>query len=179
MLRQGLTHQSHVKTLADDVIAAISAPFRYGGERLEIGASVGFALCLPTDKRSADEWLHHADLALYESKRSGRGRALPGTQEMLDRHFQFQEMSKDIRRGVKNLELVAHLQPQVHGASGALIGFEALARWNHPKRGLLTLCHCMATAKRAGLMPALDQEVRESALATLSMWDRQGLVFQK
>ncbi len=168
-----------LKTLADRVIQHISHPFRFNGEDLSVGVSLGLATAAPEDRMSADEILHQADLALYEVKRTGRMRAMLCTPELRNAHSEYQSLSADIRRGLHEREFVAHFQPQIEARTGAVAGFEVLARWNHPTLGLLLPEHFLAAADRAGLIQALDAEVRRSALSTLTSWDEAGLKIPK
>lgn len=179
VLLRGEAHPDTVAELAVAVIAAVAAPFSFGGETLTIGASAGIAHGEPEDVLSSDEVLHRADLALYEAKRKGRGSVQMCTKDLLNAHSAFQELSADIRRGLEQKEFVAHFQPQLHAESGALIGLEALARWNHPDHGLLLPGQFLEAAQRTNLLLRLDQEVRRSALETLEIWDMQGLFVPK
>lgn len=170
----GMCSGSALADLADRVIDRISHPFSFNGEALTVGASVGLAIAGPEDRMSADEILHHADLALYQVKRTGRMKALLCTPELLAAHSEFQLLSADIRRGLAAREFVAHLQPQIDAGSGAVSGFEALARWAHPRRGLLMPGQFLGATDRAGIIQALDAEIRRSALDTLKHWDDAG-----
>ncbi|MCG6882188.1 MAG: EAL domain-containing protein [Silicimonas sp.] len=179
VLLRGAAQEAKLSKFGKAVVAAVSAPFKFRGEHLKIGASVGLAHTDSSDGLSADELLHRVDLALYEAKRSGRGCARLYTAEMLSAHSAFQSLSADIRRGLGAHEFIAHFQPQVHAKSGALVGFEALVRWNHPQHGLLRPDHFLSAARRARLLQALDREVRQFALDALAEWHGQGLVVPK
>jgi len=161
--------------LAHQVIARIALPFRFKDEALTVGASVGLATAAPHGGFTADSILHNADLALYEVKRAGRRKAVLCTPELLAAHSAFQMLSTDIRRGLTENEFLAHLQPQVEASTGAVLGFEALVRWQHPTRGLLLPGQFLDVADRAGHIQPIDAAVRWSALKTLQRWDAVGI----
>lgn len=160
--------------LAHRVIARVSQPFSFMNEALTVTASVGLAVAHPDDGLSADDILHNADLALYEVKRGGRSTAILCTPQLLSAHSEFQQLCADIRRGLSEQEFVAHFQPQVDVRTGALIGFEALARWHHPDRGILPPVDFLNVTHRAGLIQQVDAEIRRHALDALMFWDRSG-----
>ncbi|MEM9707537.1 MAG: EAL domain-containing protein [Pseudomonadota bacterium] len=170
---------SQLHALADRLIAEIMEPFAWSGEFLTVGASVGIASARPEAEMNADKILHHADLALYEVKRLRRGKALICTPELLAAQDSFQNMSADIRRGIREREFVAYLQPQVMAESGEIVGMEALVRWQHPERGLLTPGDFLAVAERADLIQELDGEMRRSALDALVKSDHEGTPIPK
>ncbi|WP_168798072.1 EAL domain-containing protein [Pacificoceanicola onchidii] len=167
--------EKELQTLARDVIKQISEPFAFMDETLTIGASIGLARARPDDQLTPDDILHRADLALYEVKRTGRNTALLCTPELFSEHIAFQRLSADIRRALLAQEFVAHLQPQVDVTTGRLIGFEALARWEHPERGVVFPGQFLGVTDRAGLIQHLDSEIRRSALNTLKCWDKKGI----
>ena len=176
---EGLIPIPELQQRADRTIAAMSLPFSFAGKELVVGASVGLAQSETEENLSADELLHRADLALYEIKRSGRGKALFCTPELLVAHSDFQALYADIRRGIADKEFEAFLQPQVNMSTGQLIGFEALARWNHPSRGLLAPAAFLGAVERGGLIREFDAEVRRSALTAMAQWDAAGLALPK
>lgn len=163
-----------LRDMSGALLTRLSEPFSFEKEHLTIGASIGLAMSTRPDPLTPDSILHHADLALYEVKRSGRGRIALCTPNLLHEQNAFQTLSTEIRQGLANKEFEAHLQPQVEAKSGAVLGFEALVRWNHPERGLLTPGHFLSCAERAGLIRDIDAEVRRSALDTLQLSDTVG-----
>ncbi|WP_299508353.1 bifunctional diguanylate cyclase/phosphodiesterase [uncultured Roseobacter sp.] len=173
-LVEGMKSEEELDALARKLVAQISETFRFEGDTLKVGASVGIATATPSDQLSADVILHHADIALYEAKRVGRGGAFLCTPELLQAQVRFQNLSADIRRGLGQKEFVAYLQPQIEARTGAIVGGEALVRWNHPGLGLLEPSQFLEEADRAGLLQQIDTEVRSSALDTLKLGDVLG-----
>ena len=164
---------------AQCLIEQICLPFTFEGEALNVGASIGIAIADATDAVTVDTILHHADIALYESKRLGRGRALICSPHLLKAQTEFQELSADIRRGLSEQEFTAYLQPQVEAKSGCIVGVEALVRWEHPVRGLLEPASFLDETRRAGLVQNMDMAIRMSALETLETSRNHGVPIPK
>lgn len=121
---------------ADAIIRAFEVPFNVGGQVLDLGVSLGFAVA-PLHGTDGEELLAAADFALYRAKAAGRR-----TVKMFDTSMRQDSMANRIKRdrlrqGLKQGELVVHYQPQVALGSRMLIGAEALVRWQHPEEGLL------------------------------------------
>jgi len=161
--------------MAKKVIASLSRPFKFKGENIVAGASVGLAQTRPWDGQTPDSVLHRADLALYEVKRGGRGSVLLCSPQLLEEFTAFQELSSDIRHGLMEGEFAAHFQPQINAETGGVEGFEALARWQHPTRGLLAPGAFLGAAERGGYVQTMDAQVRAYALDALAFWDNAGL----
>ncbi|TNC07652.1 EAL domain-containing protein [Methylobacterium terricola] len=122
--------------VAEAVIAAIAKPVEYEGQMLRLGASVGIALS-PTHGDSADELLSCADLTLYQAKSEGRHCYRMFTPVLRQEAQRIRTCRDELGRALERGEFVLHYQPQVQLRDGALIGAEALIRWQHPERGLL------------------------------------------
>jgi diguanylate cyclase (GGDEF)-like protein/PAS domain S-box-containing protein len=140
-----------ISELAQRLVSEIAKPFTINGTTLTIGLSVGIALA-PANGRNADELLHHADLALYRSKQAGGNRYSFFETEMdaqvRDRRMLQAELAEAITRN----EFVLHFQPLVSPVEDVVSGFEALIRWNHPRRGLLLPPEFIPTAERSSLI---------------------------
>lgn len=174
MLFDSTTDAAGLQAISTRLIAAMSQPLRIEGKITRIGASIGIAVVEPGRACTPDALLHEADLALYEIKRGGRGAAMLCTPELRARHADLQAMSKEIETGLANGAFVPHFQPQVNVASGEVVGFEALARWRHPERGLLRPAEFMPVSDRAGLTPRIDAHLRREALGVFGLWLREG-----
>ncbi|MEL6840024.1 MAG: EAL domain-containing protein [Pseudomonadota bacterium] len=178
VLAGAMSHEA-LNAIVDDLFTRLSEACMHDGVSLRIGASIGLAAATPADAIGADTILHHADLALLEAKRAGRGNVVFCTQELLQAQGQFQKLSGDILRGLSSAEFVAFLQPQVDVKSGQVIGAEALARWQHPERGLLGPSEFLDAAQRAGLLQQIDAVMRQSALDALMLGDANGTPLPK
>ena len=123
--------------LAARIIEAVSQPFDVLGHQVVIGASVGIAIA-PTDGREPDQLLRNADMALYRAKSSGRG-SYHFFQPEMDAQMQARHaLEVDLRKAIAHGEFEVYYQPIVEVARREIRGFEALVRWNHPQRGLIS-----------------------------------------
>lgn len=122
--------------VADRIIAAVAEPFEHDGQTLRLGTSVGIALA-PTHGESADDLLSCADLALYQAKSDGRHCHRLFTPVLRQQAQRLHTCRDELGRAVERGEFVLFYQPQVRLSDGALVGAEALIRWQHPEQGLL------------------------------------------
>jgi len=151
---------------------ALSDEFVLDGMPLHIDASSGIALC-PDHGRDRSLLLARADTAMYAAKRDRRGFELweaDGTTDSRDRL----ETLEQLRTALDTEELVPHYQPKLDLRTGAVIGVEALVRWQHPTRGLLTPDVFLPLAEQAGLMRRLALRVLERSLTDLRAWRAAG-----
>jgi len=123
--------------LASRIIEALSAPFDVNGQQVVIGTSIGIAVS-PHDGTEPEALLKHADLALYRSKNEGRGTYSFFEPEMNRLAQARRELERDLRLALPNGELELYYQPLVNLNSNEISGCEALLRWHHPQRGLLS-----------------------------------------
>ena len=146
----------------------VLAPFRVEGIRLHVGVSIGVATA-PVPAATVIELLRCADVAMYTAKngREGVHVYVPdpngGTGDRL-------RTMEDLRTALETGQLLVHLQPQVGLASGRVVGAEALVRWQHPRRGLLTPADLLPAAEQAGLLRPLTDRVLELALEATARW---------
>jgi diguanylate cyclase (GGDEF)-like protein len=151
---------------------ALRDEFVLDGMPLHIDASIGIALC-PDHGRDRSLLLARADTAMYAAKRDRRGFELwepDGTQDSRDRL----ETLEQLRSALDTEELVPYYQPKLDLRTGAVIGVEALVRWQHPTRGLLTPDVFLPLAEQAGLMRRLALRVLERSLTDLRGWRAAG-----
>ena len=154
--------------VAADVLARLEAPFGVEAVTLHVRASAGLATG-PEPAGSRAELLRGADVAMYEAKHGGGGVSLfvrsasGGAEERL-------RTTEELRRALAGDELLVHLQPQLDLRTGAVVGAEALVRWQHPRRGLLAPGAFLPHAERAGPSPVLARVVLDLALAAAARW---------
>jgi diguanylate cyclase (GGDEF)-like protein len=155
------------------VRAALTAPFEVAGLSLQVRASVGVAL-FPEHGSTADELLRQADIAMYQAKQHRTGVAVYASSAD-PRTGQTLQLSSELERALGAGELVVHYQPKADVRSGAITGVEALVRWQHPVRGLLSPDAFVPIAERNGLIRRLTLEVVRTGLAQQARWSDEGL----
>jgi diguanylate cyclase (GGDEF)-like protein len=168
-----LPHRGALGEVATRLHAALARPFDLGGVAIELGASIGIAL-QPDHGDDVSTLLRHADVAMYEAKRSATSIETydcerdPYSAERL-------ALLGELRRALDNDELVLHFQPKVALESGSAIGVEALIRWQHPERGLLGPGDFLAIAERTGLIADITRWVLDAAVRQCGEWRREGI----
>ena len=160
--------------LAQRVIEGLKEPFQLDGHQLFISASIGISL-FPSDSLNAEQLLRNADSALFKAKSAGREGYALYTEE-LTAHAQHRvEMAGELRRALEQDELRVYYQP-VHDLSNSrLIGVEALVRWEHPQRGLVSPGEFIPIAERTGLIAEIDAWVMEHSCRQMCQWLQEGV----
>jgi predicted signal transduction protein with EAL and GGDEF domain len=156
-------------TLARRLIETVSTIFEIQGHRIAIGASIGVAIA-PDDGDQADLLLANADLALYRAKAAGRGAACFFEPGMDARAEARRKLEQDLRDAVQAERFELHYQPEIDTTSGAIVGFEALLRWNRPDQGLVSAAEFIVLAEETGLIAPLDEWVIGRACADAIRW---------
>jgi diguanylate cyclase (GGDEF)-like protein/PAS domain S-box-containing protein len=155
--------------LANRIIESLSHPYTINGSRCLIGASIGIAVS-PYDAATSDELVRNADLALYAAKGAGRGRARFFSSDLLQAAEDRRQLEHDLVDALSNGELAVHYQPIVSAATEEVTGFEALLRWNHPKRGRISPAIFIPIAEDANLIPALGEWTLRQACMDAAKW---------
>lgn len=138
-------------------------------------ASVGFALAARLDAPDAETLMQAARLALGEALRAGPAAIRSYSPAMALRVAARDKLAASVGDAITAREIIAFFQPQLSTRTGALTGFEALARWHHPERGLIPPVEFLPALQQAGLMPLLGRHILAEACAALRHWDREGL----
>ncbi len=155
--------------VAERLTGLFAAPLQVGGQRIGVGLSVGIALA-PEHGVSAECLYRRADLALYRAKAEGRGTFRVFGADMDEEAEERRVLESDLRQALADNALSLHYQPQVDGASGALVGFEALVRWTHPVRGQIPPGVFVPLAEETGLIIALGDWVLREACREAATW---------
>jgi predicted signal transduction protein with EAL and GGDEF domain len=139
------------------------------GHQAGVGASVGIAVG-PGDGPSPEKLLRNADLALYRAKADGRG-TFRFFEAGMDEHMLTRlAMEQDLRKALPSGEFELYYQPVVNLQSGAISGFEALIRWNHPQRGLISPATFIPLAEETGFIVPMGEWVIRQACLTAAQW---------
>ncbi|WP_245573002.1 putative bifunctional diguanylate cyclase/phosphodiesterase [Lichenihabitans psoromatis] len=158
-----------VVPIAEEILNLLGKPYSIQGELVQFSASVGIAF-YPTDAATPLLLLKAADLALYKAKNGGRNRYVFYTDTLLKAAEQRQTLFKEVRSGILRNEFVAYFQPIVRLKDKSLLGLEALIRWQHPERGLLTPADFLPALKDENFGRELSQVVLLQVIQHLSVW---------
>ncbi|MDO3383044.1 EAL domain-containing protein [Gilvimarinus algae] len=154
LLLLNVESSSDIAHLAVKIIEQITAPYDIGGYQLSVGCSVGIA-SYPEAGHSADALLKSADLAMYQAKQVEGSNFRFFTEEM-NRDVRYRlSLEEDLRRAVENRELYLEYQPRFAVRSGKVVVLEALLRWNHPQKGILSAHNFISIAEDTGLIFAI------------------------
>ncbi|MBI2760595.1 MAG: EAL domain-containing protein [Chloroflexi bacterium] len=144
---------AHAVEIAERIIIGLQQPFLLHSREVVIGASVGIALATAGGAHPGPEdLLRQADIALYQAKAAGKARAAVFDQAMNDHALARLDLESDLRRALVRAELRLVYQPEVDLISGKIVGAEALIRWDHPERGLLSPAEFIPLAEETGLI---------------------------
>ena len=168
VLLRGLTSPEEALATARAARAALTGAFEVTGTFLEVGVSVGVAM-VPADGEDAATVLRRADLAMYEAKRTGAG--VVRYSPVLDhRSTGLLELAGELRSAVEQDQIVMYFQPKENLRTGRIVGFEALARWMHPERGVVMPEVFVPLSEQTGLVGLLGEAAADQALEQCRTW---------
>jgi diguanylate cyclase (GGDEF)-like protein len=171
IIQTDLGSPDHAAMLANRIITALREPFDIDGHRVVTGTSIGIAIAT-RDGTSSDTLLMNADIALYLAKAEGRGTFRFFEPEM-DRQVQARrKVEMDLRNALQADEFDLHYQPVLDLQSGRVAGFEALIRWNHPARGMVSPGDFIPIAEETGLIIPIGEWVLRRACLDAAAWPR-------
>jgi diguanylate cyclase (GGDEF)-like protein len=165
-------HVDFVAAIAERILASMKEPFTLGKESIYISVSIGVVIANEAYD-NAIEVIRDADVAMYEAKTSGKARFVvfhPGQQlNVINR----QTLDTDLRRALKKDEFVLHYQPIIALDGGRVTGLEALVRWQHPTRGLMTPAEFIPIAESNGFIDQITRWTLDRACQQLGHWQRR------
>jgi predicted signal transduction protein with EAL and GGDEF domain len=160
--------RADAESIAQRIIDALAAPFPIDGRELRVGASIGLASA--ADANDIEQLLRNADLAMYKAKGAGGNAFACYDPQMHDVLMQRLELEADLRVALDRGELALHYQPTVDLATGEITGFEALVRWYHPLRGIVSPLDFIGIAESTGLIVPLGRWVLAEACRQAVEW---------
>jgi diguanylate cyclase (GGDEF)-like protein/PAS domain S-box-containing protein len=170
----GMESTEDVLRAAQRLRRTVSEPRLVAGRELRVTASIGVAV-YPADGKDAEALLRNADTAMYRAKEHGRDSFELYTRAMNLEGFRRLALENSIRHGLEREEFVVYYQPQVDIKSLRIVGLEALVRWQHPERGLITPGDFIGVAEETGQIVALGEKVLRMACGQAKAWECSGL----
>ena len=159
---------AQAEIVGEKILSVLGEPYQLSGNLFRITPSVGITL-FGNQRGSIDELMKQADIAMYQAKAAGRNTLRffdPGLQETIQARV---VLEAQLRQGLKEDQVLLYYQPQVD-AKGHLLGAEALVRWRHPQRGLMSPAEFIPLAEETGLILSLGNRVLESGCAQIVAW---------
>ncbi|MEE1655927.1 EAL domain-containing protein [Microvirga sp. CF3062] len=170
ILQTGISRPDESSALASRVVEALRAPFSVNGQEIFIGTSIGIAL--PQGPVTSSQILKHADMALYHAKADGRG-TFRFFETDMDAQLQARRaLEVDLRKAMTAGEFELFYQPQINIKANEIGGYEALLRWRHPERGLISPAEFIPVMEDTGLISPLGDWIIEQACRDAATWPR-------
>ncbi len=167
---QNIAYPEDAGRLAQEMIECLSMDYKLScGVSVHIGSSVGIVL-FPDNAQDASTLMQYGDAALYKSKAEGRGTYRYYTDELTQLSRKRLECETQLRHAIANNEFEVYYQPQVHIASGRIVGAEALIRWNHPTRGIVSPVEFIPIAEDTGLISEIGEWVLNDTCRQGKIW---------
>ncbi|MCY0881099.1 MAG: EAL domain-containing protein [Firmicutes bacterium] len=164
---QPIANDHSLKDYLTALREAVEQPVSYNGQTIRVTSSMGYIWVDDASGQSWEHWMLQADTALRAAKDRGRNQILPAETFHAAPSL---NLEAELLHAIKHNELELHYQPMLHVQTGALFGMEALIRWPHSRRGLLSPIDFLPLANRSGYLDLIDRFVLQSALQQLQQW---------
>lgn len=159
--------------IADRIMELFSNPFTINDQDFSVTASAGISL-YPRDGTTSEILIKNADIAMYKAKEKGKNQYALCSQEMKDEVETERRLSADLHHALERDELVVYYQPQINLSTDEITGAEALIRWNHPHRGMISPGVFIPIAEKNGLINSIGEWVLRTACKQNKQWQDQG-----
>ena len=173
LVLEQIASEGDAARIADKILETLSRPIRAQDQEFFVGASIGISI-FPGDADDPVALLKNADAAMYRAKDRGRNTYEFYSQELSTTSIDRFRLEADIRYAIDRDELLLHFQPQF-SAQGTLIGGEALVRWKHPERGMISPGHFIPLAEESGLIVPMGEWIMHRACQQWAEWHAAGL----
>lgn len=161
--------EAEAQVVGKKMVDTIKEPFVVEGNELFLTGSIGISM-YPEDGATANMLIKNSDTAMYYTKEQGKNSYNLYSRNMSIKHSRLLNMEADIRKGIKEKQFEVYYQPQVKARDGEIIGVEALLRWNHPEKGLLSPLYFMTVAEETGIIVKLGDWIVNQAISEVKGW---------
>lgn len=175
VLLRGIDSKQQVAEIAQRIIKKVTLPYTFEHmEEIYIGVSIGIAL-YPEHSTSAEKLLEYADAAMYVAKNKSGSHYHFFDSQIVSSAEQNLIITAELRKAIRENEFVLVFQPQIDNKANKIIGAEALIRWQHPDKGLLSPFHFLPLAEEQGLIKDISNWVLKTSIEVLKNWQQQGI----